>query len=528
MPLDITKNITISIGQTIMIPETYNLIIECKIHRANPKPSILWSHDNETIQNPHPHYTVQSDGTLVIKNIVRGSDDGIYTCIADTPNIGQDESSSLVLVTGNKHQARIHNPVPLTLFLFFSVPPKINQSDVANSPGNCLDLTQSLENSHRIGIDICVRAGAGAELTLECAILQGVPTPDIKWLKDGKELVSATSYTNTSKHLTLSLPTNASRAAKLSIEGNYSCVAINKAGIVSASSYVLLFGGNILVLMCNCFITPFSYPDIPVASATSEFVRKQSEVYHQLHRTLTEHFPGVQDGNEYLTFLTTGKVLSYDDFNPGYLYDESEESVLPQTMENMFDLVDVIPDGGSIVFNPYRAPRLQNTYSELVEMLQVAPSSLNVTEQQEIRTYLLQTVNDLGSLSSIPMPRLSLYLLYKNFYYMTVLEIDDTIESQRQKRFDWEFPQWYERNMKILDNKKEEALTRWKMFADKDEVEERLDALELTDYSQDINTARAVLLTNRRESRFKDEKVYYLVKLYPDTWYRVLKNRSVS
>ena len=254
----------------------------------------------------------------------------------------------------------------------------------------------------------------------------------------------------------------------------------------------------------------------------------QAEMYHQLHQTLTEHFPEVQDGDKHLIFLTTGKILSYDDFDPGYLYDESEESVLPQTMENMFDLVDIIPDGGSIVFNPYRAPRLQETYSDLVEMLQVAPSSLNVTEQQEIRRYLLETVNDLGSLSSVAIPRLSLYLLYKNYYYMTVLDIDDTIESQRQKLFDWEFTQWYEQNMKILDNKKEEALAKWKMFADKDEVEERLDVLELTDYSQDINAARAVLLTNRRESRFKDEKEYYLVKLYPDTWYKALKNRSAS
>ena len=119
------------------------------------------------------------------------------------------------------------------------MPPKINQSDISNSPGNCLDLTQNLENYQRIGIDLCVRAGPDAELTLECEILEGEPTPDVKWLKDGKELV----YANASNNLTLLLPANASTAAKLAIEGNYTCVAINKAGIVSASSYILLFGG---------------------------------------------------------------------------------------------------------------------------------------------------------------------------------------------------------------------------------------------------------------------------------------------
>ncbi|CAI8032743.1 hypothetical protein GBAR_LOCUS18486, partial [Geodia barretti] len=33
------------------------------------------------------------------------------------------------------------------------------------------------------------------------------------------------------------------------------------------------------------------------------------------------------------------------------------------------------------------------------------------------------------------------------------------------------------------------------------------------------------MLANQRMSRFKDEKQYYLVKLYPDTWYKELKNK---
>ena len=260
-------------------------------------------------------------------------------------------------------------------------------------------------------------------------------------------------------------------------------------------------------------------------SAIAEFVHKQSDLYEQLHKTVSEHFPGVQEGTEHLMFLTSGKVLSYEDFDPGYLYDESEESVLPQTMENMFDLVDIIPDGQSIVFNPRKAQRLQKTYSELLEMLHVSPSSLTETEQQEIRAYLLETVQDLGSSTNTLMPRLSLYLLYKNTYYMTVLEIDEMIDMQKQILFEWEFMQWYKRNMNILNSRKQEALTRWKMFADKEGVEERLSSLKLTDYSQDINAVRVLLLTDHRESRFKDEKSYYLITLIPDTWYKELQNK---
>jgi hypothetical protein len=266
------------------------------------------------------------------------------------------------------------------------------------------------------------------------------------------------------------------------------------------------------------------FTDIPIQTATTKYVMKQSDLYHQLRQTLSEHFPRVSDGEQHLTFLTTGQILAYEDYDPGYLYDESEESVLPQSMENMFDLVDIIPDGGSIVFNPHRAPRLQTTYSQLLEMLQVAPSSLSPTEQQEIRAYLQEIVTDVGSSSNESLPRLSLYHLYKNSYYMTVFEVDNLIETQRQTLFDWEFTQWYEQNLNILNNRKQEALSRWKIFTNKDEVEEKLDSLKLTDHSQEISNAQVLLVTKRRESRFHDEKIYYLVKFYPDTWYMRLKN----
>jgi hypothetical protein len=490
LPLQFPQNITVDVGQDIMIPQTYNLMIECPIYRANPSPSISWLHGNRTIPGRYSQYSVQADGTLVVKAVERGRDDGVYTCIADSPGVGQDESSSTVTVT---------------------VPPQIKTSDLVSSPGNCLDLTQEQQNAtQQIGVDLCVKAAQGTTLTLGCGVLQGVPPPDTHWLRDGEHLASTLPsevYENTTERLILTLPLDASHSSKQAIEGNYSCVATNEAGIAVASTFVTLFG------------------DIPIQSAITEFVIKQSDLYHQLHQTLSEHFPGVRDSKQHLTFLTSGKVLPYEDFDPGYLYDESEESVLPQTMENMFDLVDVIPNGGSIVFNPYEAPRLQETYSELVNMLQVAPSSLSPDKQREIRSYLLEMVKDIGSSSNVSIPRLSVYLLYKNTYYMTVLEIDELVESQRQRLFDWEFMQWYEHNLHILNNRKQEALTKWKIFANKEDVEEKLDLLKLTDHSQEIYNAKVLLVTNRRKSRFKDEKVYYLVRLYPENWYKKLQNK---
>ena len=197
--------------------------------------------------------------------------------------------------------------------------------------------------------------------------------------------------------------------------------------------------------------------------------------------------------------------------------------MLPQTMENMFDLVDIIPDGGSIVFNPHRSPRLQQTYSQLVEMLQVAPSSLSPEQQTSVRRYFQETIHDPSNGQTLP--RLSLYLLYKNNYHKTKMEVEDLIESKRRGLLGWEFTQWYERNIHTLQMKMNDAYMKWEMYADKADVENRLDTLNLEDHSQEIRIAQALLLASQRMSRFKDEKQYYLVKLYPDTWYKDLKNQ---
>ena len=100
LPQEHTPNVITSTGQDIMIPETYNLRIECPILRANPSPSISWFHGNTTIPARHPQFTVDTDGTLIITNVTRNRDDGVYTCVADSPDVGQDESSSTIIVTG--------------------------------------------------------------------------------------------------------------------------------------------------------------------------------------------------------------------------------------------------------------------------------------------------------------------------------------------------------------------------------------------------------------------------------------------
>ena len=97
-PLEEPQVAAITIGNNAMVPEGYHLTIECKTPRANPKPSIVWHLGDKSIKGPQ--YTVKENGKLIISSLLRNRDEGVYTCIADTQNVGQDNSSSTVIVTG--------------------------------------------------------------------------------------------------------------------------------------------------------------------------------------------------------------------------------------------------------------------------------------------------------------------------------------------------------------------------------------------------------------------------------------------
>ena len=116
-PLEESQTAKISIGKSVMVPEGYHLTIECITPRANPKPNIVWHFGDSIVQGPQ--YTVDGDGRLVINSVIRDRDEGVYTCIADTQSVGQDKSSSTVIVTGRSMHLGPRNTINI-IYLFSS------------------------------------------------------------------------------------------------------------------------------------------------------------------------------------------------------------------------------------------------------------------------------------------------------------------------------------------------------------------------------------------------------------------------
>ena len=239
-PLEETQTATISIGNNVMVAEGYHLKMECRILRANPKPSIVWHFGDNIIQGPQ--YTVEEDGTLVINGVTRDRDEGVYICIADTPNVGQDQSSTTVIVTGEL--VYYDRALPHHLTFPSPVPPRINSSELVTNPGNCLDLTQSLVNTQPVGVDLCLRAGEEASITLQCNIEEGSPAPTIQWLKDGVAIDGSGD-----ESLVIHLPIDAYGEQKKHTEGNYTCHAFNVAGSTTMETHISVFGGTVEMIV---------------------------------------------------------------------------------------------------------------------------------------------------------------------------------------------------------------------------------------------------------------------------------------
>ena len=250
------------------------------------------------------------------------------------------------------------------------------------------------------------------------------------------------------------------------------------------------------------------------------------ELYKQLHESAIEHMDLVANGMQHVVFLTAGKILQYKDYYPGRQFDGGEDSIPPRVMEGMFSLVDVIPNAESIAAKEDEGHSLSEAYGYLVNDLKVDSIEIPPDILSEARNYLQEHVVDIGDPDAVPIPRLSLYLQYKNKYYTKRLEIDTRVDYQREKLTGSEFSKWHERNGYILQDQVKDDYIKWEMYGNKTEVEKRLSVLNLQDHSQTLEEARAILKAARKTSTLRDEQLYYPVQFDPPYWFDLLTNRS--
>ncbi|XP_050442016.1 cell adhesion molecule Dscam2 isoform X15 [Adelges cooleyi] len=166
-----------------------NLFVTCPV-AGYPLESITWERENRQLPINRKQ-KVFPNGTLIIENVERSSDQATYTCVAKN---------------SQGHTAKGNLEVQVM------VPPRIRPFEFESS----------------------IFAGEPVQLT--CFITKGDRPLRISWYFHGKELTSQTGITTSAMGERASSLSIASTG--LSNSGNYTCVAQNSAGLDSHSAYL--------------------------------------------------------------------------------------------------------------------------------------------------------------------------------------------------------------------------------------------------------------------------------------------------
>ena len=139
------------------------------------------------------------------------------------------------------------------------------------------------------------------------------------------------------------------------------------------------------------------------------FITLQQDMYKRILHLISNSISDTSTGHKHVVLMGTAKPLFIKDFEPGKWFNGSEKSMLPRTMENMFSLVDIIPN--SLPLLQGTRP-LYETYKTLVYDLTLLKRNVAASNVQKATLYLKELVFDLDQVrGAAQIPRLSLYLL---------------------------------------------------------------------------------------------------------------------
>ncbi|XP_053213156.1 cell adhesion molecule DSCAM-like isoform X2 [Panonychus citri] len=173
-----------------------SLIVKCPVG-GFPIVNIFWEKNGKRLPNNH-RQILDKNGTLIVSDITKESDEGYYSCSA----VNDEGVSS----TNGFH-------------LNIQVAPKVDQ--------------------FVLPVDIQM----GQRLSISCTVIKGDPPFHIEWLKDGETIkeTDSSSASVSIHHLADYSSTILFKAVKSDHRGNYTCLATNAVGQDSHSQMMVIY-----------------------------------------------------------------------------------------------------------------------------------------------------------------------------------------------------------------------------------------------------------------------------------------------
>ena len=265
-------------------------------------------------------------------------------------------------------------------------------------------------------------------------------------------------------------------------------------------------------------------------------VKKSSSILADLYLLLRKiAFPqspySTGDTHNRFIFMSPGKVLNYYDYYPGDEYAASfkaknmsapETLVSPAVMEKWFDISDVVVGGE--LNGGTTEKQFSVIYEKILSQMSIRNFKILYSDAEakynEAKNYLTEPVQNPVNLTE-NTTRMFLYSFYQEEYAQRQLDMEEIINSARQRYGSLEYELWFQRNYKMLNAKVESAYTKWLVFGQKDLVELYKTYMDTASASAELEDARIFLRASGVDSLDRTRTIYP-VSFEPSNWYEYL------
>ena len=264
-----------------------------------------------------------------------------------------------------------------------------------------------------------------------------------------------------------------------------------------------------------------------------ESAKRLQQLYKVLHNVALPRPANGGKTSKRLVLMIPGKVLYERDYHPGTEYINSYSETNPDTyleippikMQNLFNLVDVVP-GIDPLQGQESGESMSTLYRDILGRIDIKGIDTLAKDQQvrhsESVAFLIKEVPHPED-ETKTITNWDLYRIYEKEYNLQKMQMEETIDRERNNRTGLDYQYWFIRNYPILQSQVDGAFMDWLVKGNKDIIELYRSRLG----SSSLGTILLEAKTALRASGFTSldrTKTIYPINMVPGNWFEYLRD----